>query len=313
MNACKRGPPGQYLSEGHLQRARDSATILAGHAVRPGEVAVGYLSLLPSVGYTCRWALNVSSEGRTRAREVTLDAASKVITLGHPSYIWGFGQERRLNIVRRYVALENRRILDIGCGIGAYVEAFRRFSPFVWGVDVDDAKIAEASATLPDLSVAPAESLPYDDNYFDIAFLHEVIEHVTDDRRAIAEACRVVAPEGRIIIFAPNRLYPFETHGCYIGKRHVYKLIPFVNYLPNPLRRQFCPHVRCYTAGDIRGLFRGQNVAFDVETQVYPAFDNIARGSAGVAGVLRRVLYALEETPLKAFGLSHFIVARKLR
>lgn len=241
-----------------------------------------------------------------------MDAASKAIALGHPSYIWGFGQERRLNIVRRYVELENRRILDIGCGIGAYVEAFRRFSPFVWGVDVDEDKIDEASANLPNLAVAPAESLPYKGNHFDVVFLHEVIEHVTDDQEAIAEACRVVRPGGQVVIFAPNRLYPFETHGCYLGGRHIFKLIPLVNYLPGPLRRQFCPHVRCYTAGGIRRLFDGQRVAFEVETQVFPAFDGVARGNSALAGGLRRVLYALEQTPLRAFGLSHFVVARKL-
>ncbi|MHB1133877.1 MAG: class I SAM-dependent methyltransferase [Chloroflexota bacterium] len=242
-----------------------------------------------------------------------MDAANKAIVLGHPSYIWGFGQERRLNLVLRHVDLSNRRILDIGCGVGAYVEAFRRFSPFVWGVDVDEEKVVEASANLPNLSVAPAESLPYCANYFDVTFLHEVIEHVTDDRQAIAEACRVTAPGGCIVIFAPNRLYPLETHGVYLGKRHIYKLVPFVNYLPDSLRRHFCPHVRCYTASALRGLFEGQNVAFDVETQVYPAFDNIARGNAVVAAGLRRALYAMEETSLRAFGLSHFVVARKLR
>jgi SAM-dependent methyltransferase len=242
-----------------------------------------------------------------------LDAASKAIVLGHPSYIWGFGQERRLNIVRRHVELDNRRILDIGCGIGAYVEAFRRYSPFVWGVDVDEDKIAEASARLPSLAVAPAESLPYRGDYFDVVFLHEVIEHVMDDRAAIAEACRVLRPGGRVVIFAPNRLYPFETHGCYIGRRHIFKLIPLVNYLPDPLRRQFCPHVRCYTAGDIRRLFSGQRVVFEVETQIYPGFDGVARGNQALAGGLRRVLHTMEDTPLRAFGLSHLVVARKLQ
>lgn len=240
-----------------------------------------------------------------------MDAASKAITLGHPSYIWGFGQERRLGIVRHYVTLENQRILDIGCGIGTYVDAFRRFSPFVWGVDVDEDKIQEASASLPNLSVAPAESLPYKGNHFDVVFLHEVIEHVTDDREAIAEAYRVTRPGGRILIFAPNRLYPFETHGFYLGKRHIFKLLPFVNYLPNPIRNKFCPHVRCYSGGDIQRLFAGLDVDMEVRTQVYPAFDNVARSNAFTASTLRRILYALEETPLRAFGLSHFVVARK--
>jgi len=242
-----------------------------------------------------------------------MDAATKAITLGHPSYIWGFGQERRLGMVRRFVALENARILDVGCGIGAYVEAFRRFSPFVHGVDIDLDKVVEASVHLPNLSVAPAESLPYVSNYFDVVLLHEVIEHVNDDRAAIAEACRVLRPGGQAVVFAPNRLYPFETHGFYLGKRHIFHLCPLVNYLPDPLRKQFVPHVRCYTSGAIRRLFAGLPMSLDVHTQVYPAFDGVARSNRLVAESLRRFLYAMEETPLRAFGLSHLLVARKLQ
>ena len=48
----------------------------------------------------------------------------KAIRLGHPSYVWGFGQERRLDLIRRYATLEGRRILDVGCGLGTYVQAF---------------------------------------------------------------------------------------------------------------------------------------------------------------------------------------------
>lgn len=242
-----------------------------------------------------------------------MDAATKAITLGHPSYVWGFGQERRLAIVRRHVVLENARVLDVGCGVGAYVEAFRRFSPFVYGVDVDLDKVEEAKQNLPNLSVAPAESLPYKSDYFDVVFLHEVIEHVLDDRKAVAEAVRVTRPGGQVVVFAPNRLYPFETHGFYLGNRHIFKLLPLVNYLPDSIRNRFCPHVRVYSGRAIRRLFAPLPVTIDVHTQVYPAFDGVARSNAAVAGALRRFLYAIEDTPLCAFGLSHFVVARKLR
>ena len=35
----------------------------------------------------------------------------KAIRLGHPSYVWRSGQDRRLTQIRRYVPLEKRRIL----------------------------------------------------------------------------------------------------------------------------------------------------------------------------------------------------------
>ena len=37
------------------------------------------------------------------------DADEKAITLGHPSYVWRFGQDRRLAMIARYAPLQDRR------------------------------------------------------------------------------------------------------------------------------------------------------------------------------------------------------------
>ena len=86
----------------------------------------------------------------------------KAITLGHPSYIWGSGQERRLDLIRRFVSWRTGSILDVGCGLGMYVRAMRHFSQDVHGVDIDEEKVEEAGQSLPNIRVAPAEdpSLP---------------------------------------------------------------------------------------------------------------------------------------------------------
>lgn len=236
--------------------------------------------------------------------------AARAIRWGHPSYVWGPGQERRLAVIRRHVALEERRLLDVGCGIGAYVRAFRRSSPWVYGVDLDVAKLRRARP-LDRLAVAPAETLPFATDVFDVVLLHEVIEHVDDDRAAVAEAVRVLRPGGAVVVFAPNRLYPFETHGVYLGRRYVYRLVPFVNYLPRRLRDRFCPHVRVYGRGDIRRLFAGLPVEVRVHRCVYPGFDKLAVRWPAVGWLLRRTLHALEDTPAHVFGLSHVVVAVK--
>lgn len=237
-------------------------------------------------------------------------SSSRWIELGQPSYVWRFGQDRRLNLVRKHVPLENARILDVGCGIGTYVKRFRQFSGDVHGVDVDPERVAQASQDLPNIRLAAAENLPYADGSFDLVFLHEVIEHAVDDRRAIAEAVRVADVDGYIVVYAPNRLYPFETHGIYLGKRYVFRLVPFVNYLPDLLRRRFCPHVRAYTARQLRGLFAGLPARIVEHTYVYPGFDNIVARHPALGHSLRTVFYTLEQTPLRCFGLSHFVVAR---
>lgn len=237
----------------------------------------------------------------------------KAIKLGHPSYVWRFGQDRRLAMIQRYVALNDARILDIGCGIGAYVEKFAALGAHAFGVDVDVDKLADArrEKNLDQLALAVSEALPFPNNFFDAVLLHEVIEHVADDRQTIGEAHRVCKPGGHVIIFAPNRLYPFETHGAYFGKRYVFGNIPFIGWLPDLLRDKLAPHVRAYTTRRIRALFDGWDGAIILHTQIYPGYDKIARKNAGLARALRGLTYFLEHTPLRVFGLSHLVVWRK--
>jgi SAM-dependent methyltransferase len=244
----------------------------------------------------------------------------KAITLGHPSYLWRFGQERRLSLVHQYVSLEDQAILDIGCGLGMYMRAFRRFSPFVYGVDVDSEKLVQASRDLPNLGQAVAERLPYADGTFDAVLSHEVIEHVTDDRQALADAVRVLRapnpgqgrPGGRLVIFAPNRLYPFETHGAYLSGRYREGNVPLVNYLPDRWRSQVCPHVRVYTRRDLRELLEGLPVKVVIHTQIFPGYDKVVRRRPALGRWLRRVTYFLEHTPLRLLGLSHFVVVERV-
>lgn len=235
----------------------------------------------------------------------------KWITLGHPSYVWRFGQDRRLALMRQYAPLEGRWVLDVGCGIGTYVRRFRDFTTHAYGIDVDQERVAEGSRLVPNLQVSASEHLPFPDQSFDVIVLNEVIEHVQDDAQTIAECLRVLRPGGRVIIFAPNRLYLYETHGIYLGHRYLFRLIPFVNWLPDRLRNIFCPHVRAYLTRDINRLFRGQPAQIIHHSYVYGGFDNVVERRPALGTVLRRVCYTLENTPLRVFGLSHFVVAER--
>src|SRR3954453_16315867 len=138
-----------------------------------------------------------------------------------------------------------------------YVDKFRQFSDDVYGVDAAGDKVEQASEWLPNIPAGPGAHLPYPDNDFDVILLTEVIEHFDDDRLTIHEAYRCLRPGGSILIYAPNRLYPYETHGFYVFGRYYFRLLPFVNWLPSSIRDIFAPHVRVYTARQIKGLFRG--------------------------------------------------------
>jgi SAM-dependent methyltransferase len=231
------------------------------------------------------------------------------VALGNPSFVWRTGQDRRLNLIRRYVRLEGSRVLDIGCGIGTYVRKLGELAERAYGIDIDTERVRQG--TTGSLAVAVSERLPFEDEAFDMVLLNEVIEHVQDDRQTLQEACRVLRTGGHVVIYAPNRLYPFETHGVYLGDRYRFGNIPLVNYLPDPLRNRLVPHARAYTTNGLRKLIAGLPATLIVHTQVYPGFDNIAARRGRLGRSLRTIFYGLEQTPMRMFGLSHFMVLRK--
>jgi SAM-dependent methyltransferase len=235
----------------------------------------------------------------------------KAASLGVPSLVWRFGQERRFDLIQQYAPLDGGRVLVDGCGIGTYVRRAASHASYVAGIDVDFERVAVGARALANLGVAAAEALPFPDGAFDVVLLHEVLEHVTDDCQAVREAWRVLTPGGRVVIFVPNRLYPFETHGFYWRGEYHFGNIPLINYLPDVLRDRLAPHVRAYSRAGLCRLFEGLNRRVVVHTQIYPGYDNIVARQPQLGRLLRALTYALEATPLRAFGLSHFLVAEK--
>lgn len=242
------------------------------------------------------------------------DVQDRAILRGHPSYVWREGQERRLQMVRRWAALENAQLLDVGCGIGMYAQAFLRYTPDVYGVEVEweRARIIKAEERAQGVAVGVGEALPFPDRCFDVVFNHEVLEHVTDDQRVVAEMVRVCRVGGRVVTFCPNRWYPAETHGFYWRGRYSFGNKPLVNYLPDPLRNRLVPHVRAYTGRGLRRLFETQPVRIVHHSRIFAGYDNVVARWPRVGRWLRSASYALEKTPLQVLGLSHFIVVERV-
>lgn len=238
-------------------------------------------------------------------------AQQHAVELGVPSLVWGRGQARRVRIITESISLTNRRILDVGCGIGQYVRHLRDLPATVVGIDVERTRVRQGAASVPGLMVATAERLPFAAASFDVVLLNEVIEHVGNDRQALEEALRVVPVGGHVVIYAPNRWFPFETHGIYWRGRYHFGNYPLVNYLPDGLRNRLVPHARAYSRSDIRHLLRGLPARVLVHSAVYPGFDGMRVRSPQVGGALQATLHRAERTPLRWLGLSHFVILEK--
>jgi SAM-dependent methyltransferase len=228
--------------------------------------------------------------------------------------IFGWGQGKRFTLVKKHLDFKGKKILDVGCGLGMYSQEFSQEGALVFGIDVDGKKIEQAKGLFPKINfqTAGAEKIPFANNSFDLVFLHEVLEHVKDEEKTIKEIVRVLKTGGRLILFVPNRWFPFETHGLYLGKKYIFGNIPLLNWLPNKLRNIFAPHVRTYTAKRLKSLLEKRGLEIKLVDFVWPAFDRIERKFSLPGRMLKAIAgFAEKNRFLKKLGISIFLIARK--
>jgi len=238
--------------------------------------------------------------------------SSKAAMRGEPSYVWHAGQERRFGLICRAAGETiNRHVLEDGCGVGEYLAHLTEYAQHAVGLDYEFERTLEASTKVTEVVCGAGEKLPFPNDYFDLVLSHEVLEHVQDDQQAVNEIIRVLKPRGRLILFVPNRGYPFETHGIYWKGEYKFGNKFFVNYLPKKWRDKLAPHVRVYTSTELSNLFIGQRVNVIQKTIIFGAYDNLITRLGWPGKALKTILQSLEHSPLKILGLSHFWVVEK--
>jgi SAM-dependent methyltransferase len=236
----------------------------------------------------------------------------KAAHCGEPSYVWRQGQERRLQMIRSEAGeLLKGFVLENGCGIGMYISRLAFEGGTVVGLEYDFERAIQAKEYSQPVVNAAGEGLPFAAEIFDFILSHEVLEHVSDDRRAVMEMVRALKPGGRVAVFVPNKGYPFETHGIYWRGQYRFGNIPVINYLPRRLRDSLAPHVRVYTPKDLENLFSGLPVQPVSRKVIFGAYDNIIARFPSLGRPLRSFLQALENTPFRVLGLSLFYVYEK--
>ncbi len=124
------------------------------------------------------------------------------------SHWWFVGRRAILESFLRQIIhdpkfeIRDPKLLDIGCGTGANLEMLEQFGT-AEGVDVSDEALDFCRKKGLNVQKGLAETLPYDDDTFDITTALDVIEHLDDDVAGLKEMHRVTKPGGHALIFVP--------------------------------------------------------------------------------------------------------------
>ncbi|MFA6988612.1 MAG: methyltransferase domain-containing protein [Candidatus Gastranaerophilaceae bacterium] len=106
----------------------------------------------------------------------------------------------RLQLILGFMDKANK-VADIGCGKGRFLKAIKEIYPEVecTGVDISNDLLGDVPDNINKL-IGMLEDIPLDDDYFDVVFSVEAIEHSANWKKAIDELIRVTKPGGQIII-----------------------------------------------------------------------------------------------------------------
>lgn len=105
----------------------------------------------------------------------------------------------------------SKRVLEVGCGAGIDTAEFARNGAMVTAIDSSQLAVDETKKTLREARVAgkvlkaPAESIPFPDNSFDLVYSFGVLHHVSEIGESLREITRVLVPSGEFVGMFYNR------------------------------------------------------------------------------------------------------------
>lgn len=168
----------------------------------------------------------------------------------------------RLSFIQQQVKLENKTVLDVGCGGGILAEAMAKHDAEVTGIDVSSAVIESAKCHAQESKLnIRYQALPIDafnhqnNNPFDVITCMELLEHVEDPAVILQHCARLLKPGGHLFLSTINRN---AKSFCFaiLGAEYVLGLLPrgthtYAQFIrPSELTR-WClahhlkPHILC--------------------------------------------------------------------
>jgi ubiquinone/menaquinone biosynthesis C-methylase UbiE len=166
--------------------------------------------------------------------------------------------------IARYADFEGARglrVLEIGVGLGTDFVNFARAGAKVTGVDLTEHAVELVRRRLDleglegQVLRADAESLPFQDGSFDRIYSWGVLHHTPDTARSVAEALRVLAPGGDVVVMLYGR-HSWVALGFWV--RHaLLRGRPWTSLSGVLAEHMESDGTKAYTERELRQLFAG--------------------------------------------------------
>lgn len=132
-------------------------------------------------------------------------------------------------------------VIEVGSGEGYGTNLLSERAARVVGLDIDRATVEHASKKYASEKVRFAlydgSAIPFPDSTFDLAVSFQVIEHIRDDAGHVAEICRILKPDGILVLTTPNRNYRLRPGQKPWNRFHIREYDP--QQLEATLRKSF--------------------------------------------------------------------------
>ena len=112
------------------------------------------------------------------------------------------------NIIKNRIDQKtNIKVLDIGCGKGAYLKNLRRAIPECeyYAVDISEKVMSYIDDNKIQKKCGSLTYIPYPDDYFDVVYTCEALEHAIDIESSVREMSRVTRKDGIVVVIDKNK------------------------------------------------------------------------------------------------------------
>jgi SAM-dependent methyltransferase len=190
--------------------------------------------------------------------------------------------QRRLRLVRPWLPAGSGRLVDFGCGNGAQTLLLAPHFEQTTGLDVQEDFLAQMRQAVAERGWEDRVAVeriggagdPLAAGSADVVTSFTVLEHVPDERAALARMHELLRPGGRLLISVPNKWWVFETHGADLPLLP-WNRVPLVSWWPRALHSRWA-RARIYTVGDITRLLREAGFEVDEVVRMTAPMDMIS-------------------------------------